>query len=182
MSIQFGTMFVLQNKKRTMKIRILGVVLFWIGSFSWAVAQNNTLPDVNIKNIDGDAVNIADFGKSGKVTVLNFWATWCTPCKKELNNIAELYPDWQEEYDVEILAVSIDDSRNTAKVKTYVNGQSWDYTVLLDQNQDLQRALNFQSIPYTIMLNKEGKIVYRHNGYVEGDEYELEEKIKEYSN
>ncbi len=168
------------NMKKILIIK-KAVLLFTIFSFFTSYAQKNTLPDVNVKTGDGETVNIADYAKKGQVTVLNFWATWCTPCKKELNNIAELYGDWKDQYDVEIVAVSIDDTRNAAKVKTYVDGQAWDYTVLLDQNQDLQRALSFQSIPYTILLNKEGEIVYRHNGYVNGDEYELEEKIAEYS-
>jgi len=65
-------------------------------------------------------------------------------------------------------------------VKTYANGQGWDFEVLLDPNQDLKRALNFQTIPYTILVDKNGNIVYRHTGYIEGDEYLLEEEIKLY--
>lgn len=143
------------------------------------LAQKNTLPSVIIKDVDGKDVDISTYSSKKQITVLNFWATWCTPCKKELNNMVDLYDEWKEKYNVEVLAISIDDSRNAAKVKSYANGQEWEYTILLDMNQDLQRALNFQSIPYTIVLDKNGQIVYKHNGYVEGDEYELEEKIKE---
>jgi thioredoxin-related protein len=67
-----------------------------------------------------------------------------------------------------------------SKVKSYVDGVNWPFEVLLDPNEDLKRELNFQTIPYTLMLDKEGNIVYTHNGYQEGDEYVLEEKIKEY--
>lgn len=137
------------------------------------------LPSVEITDLNGSTVNIADYGKTGKITIINFWATWCGPCKLELNNIAELYPDWQDEFDVQLIAVSIDDSRNTAKVKTYINGHAWDYTVLLDANQDLKRALNFQAPPFTLLLDKEGTIVSTHTGYKEGDEYVLEDEIKE---
>jgi cytochrome c biogenesis protein CcmG, thiol:disulfide interchange protein DsbE len=151
------------------------VGLFTLNAFS----QSNELPSVIVKDIDGKDIDIASFGKKEQITVLNFWATWCTPCKKELNNMVDLYDEWKEKYNVEIVAVSVDDARNAAKVKTYANGQEWNYTILLDMNQDLQRALNFQTVPYTIMLNKKGEIVYKHNGYVEGDEIELEEKIKE---
>lgn len=137
------------------------------------------LPSVEITDLNGSTVNIADYGKTGKITIINFWATWCGPCKLELNNIAELYPDWQDEFDVQLIAVSIDDSRNTAKVKTYINGHAWDYTVLLDANQDLKRALNFQAPPFTLLLDKEGTIVSTHTGYKEGDEFVLEDEIKE---
>lgn len=142
---------------------------------------NKELPSVVLQDINGKKVNVADFGKNNKVTVLNFWATWCSPCKKELNNISYLYEEWQEEYDMELVAISIDDARNTSKVKSYVNGQGWDYQVLLDANEDLKRMLNFQTVPYTVLVDREGKIVYSHSGYVEGDEYILEEKIRENS-
>lgn len=162
-------------------------LLFFIATFfmltAWDAQNNNDsgnqeLPDVTITDLDGQKTDIREFGKNNKITVISFWATWCKPCKKELNNFASLYPEWKEKYDVEIVAVSTDDSRNRSNVVTYVNGQAWDFKVLLDSNQKLKRALNFQAIPYTVMLNKEGKIVYTHKGYVSGDEYVLEDEIK----
>ena len=139
---------------------------------------NKELPSLTLQDLNGKKVNVADFGANGKITVFSFWATWCAPCKKELNNISYLYEDWQEDYDMELVAISIDDARNTAKVKSYVNGQGWDYEVLLDNNEDLKRLMSFQTVPYTVLIDKNGKIVYSHSGYVEGDEYILEEKIK----
>jgi len=137
------------------------------------------LPEVELKDIDGNEVNIADLASNGKITVLNFWATWCIPCKKELNNIAEMYEDWQEMYDMELVAVSIDDAKTKARVKSYVNGQAWEYLVLLDDNQSLKRALNFQEVPFTLLIDAEGNIVERMTGYEEGHEFELEDKIAE---
>lgn len=142
------------------------------------VAQDR-LPDVTLTDINGQKVNLTSFGEKGEITVINFWATWCTPCKKELNNIADLYPDWQADYGVRIVAISIDDARNKAKVKTYVNGQSWEYDVLLDVNGILKQKLNFQTIPFTVIVDREGNIVSRHAGYVDGDEYLLEEELAE---
>lgn len=136
------------------------------------------LPSLSLNDMYGKKVNVADFGKNGKITVLSFWATWCSPCKKELNNISYMYEDWQDDYDMELVAISIDDVRNISKVKTYVDGQAWEYDVLLDTNEDLKRMMNFQTVPYTVLVDQNGKIVYTHAGYVEGDEYILEEKIK----
>ena len=136
------------------------------------------LPDITIQDLDGKKVNIADYGKKGKIVVLNFWATWCAPCKQELTNIHDLYEDWQKQYDIELVAVSIDDSRNISKVKSYANGNGWNYTFLLDPNQDLRRALNFQTPPFTVLIDKEGNIVSTHIGYKNGDEYLLEDEIK----
>jgi cytochrome c biogenesis protein CcmG, thiol:disulfide interchange protein DsbE len=165
--------------KRTTALIIVTLLLTTI-----TVAQvkkmftDKKVPNIEVSTLDGKKVKILDAIGTGKITVINFWATWCGPCKLELNNIAELYPDWKKDYNVQIIAISIDDSRNTAKVKTYVDGRSWNYTILLDANQDLKRALNFQAPPYTLLLDKTGTIVHSHTGYSEGDEYILEDQIK----
>ncbi|MFN0275148.1 MAG: TlpA family protein disulfide reductase [Chitinophagales bacterium] len=142
-------------------------------------ASGDNLPDISLYDMNGNKVSIADLGKSGKITIFNFWATWCTPCKKELNNIADIYPDWQADYDVQIIAVSIDDAKTKANVKSYVDGQGWEYLVLMDDNKELHRMLNGQAVPFTVIVDQSGKIVDKHSGYVEGDEYLLEDKIVE---
>lgn len=170
-----------------MRKSVIALFLLAIGFSAFAQEQKKgiekvlgekTLPSVTLTDINGKQVNVADYGKSGKVTVLSFWATWCVPCKKELTNMADLYDDWKEKYNLQIVAVSIDDSRSTTKVKPYVDGQRWDYDVLLDVNQDLKRGLNIQSVPFTVLVNEKGKVVYTHSGYIDGDEFALEEEIQ----
>jgi thiol-disulfide isomerase/thioredoxin len=146
--------------------------------FNVSTFAQTDLPSVIVTTLDGKKVNLADYGKSGKNLVISFWATWCGPCKKELNNMTELYDTWKTKYNVEVIAISIDDQRNVPKVSSYVKSQQWAYTVLVDSNQDLKRALNFQSVPYTLLVNKQGKIVYKHTSYVDGDEDLLDQKIK----
>lgn len=141
-------------------------------------AAMTSLPNITLEDINGQKVNVSELGKSGRVTVINFWATWCTPCKKELTNMIDMAADWKEKNIADVIAISIDDSRQKAKIKTYVDGAKWPYTILLDQNQELKRALNFQTVPYTIIIDKEGKIVDTHQGYTEGDEFELQEKVE----
>lgn len=138
-----------------------------------------SLPSVEVKTLDGQTMNIQEFGKNGKITVISFWATWCSPCKKELDAIANLYEEWQEAYDMELVAITIDTQRALAKVKPMVESSGWPYIILSDVNQQLRNSLNFQTIPQTFLLDKDGNIVYSHSGYVPGDEYELENKIKE---
>jgi len=151
-------------------------IFLMVGS-TFAQSKGQKLPSIDVKNLDGETVDISTYSETGQITIISFWATWCAPCKKELNNIAEVYEEWVEDYNVKLVAISVDDSRNASKVKTYINGQSWEYDVLLDSNSDLKRALNFPTVPFTLLLDKDGKIVYRHSGYVEGDEYILEEEI-----
>ena len=143
-----------------------------------AFAQQKNIPNVTVKTLKGESKNIQDFAKDGKITVISFWATWCAPCKKELDAIADIYEDWQEDYDVELVAVSIDTRRAVATVPAMVAAKGWDYTVLTGKATELQNAFNFQTIPQTFLVNQDGNIVYHHNGYNPGDEFELEDKIK----
>jgi len=141
-------------------------------------SQNRTLPKVDLKTLDNNNFNTSDFDNDGKPIVISFWATWCKPCIKELNNIAEVYEDWQDETDVKLIAISIDDARNMSKVKPKVNALLWDYEVYCDPNGDLKRAMGVGSVPHTFLLNENKEIVYQHTGYKDGDEYDLFKKIE----
>ena len=159
---------------RKIILSIFTIVLFSISTFS----QDRNLPSVKVKDLKGKLVNIQNLSNDDNPIVISFWATWCKPCKKELNTIAEVYEDWQNETGVKLVAVSIDDSRSASKVKPYVNASAWEYEVFIDSNRDLARALGVSTVPHTFLLNGEGKIVWEHKGYIDGDEEELYEQIE----
>ena len=137
----------------------------------------DNIPSVKLKDINGKEVDLQALAKQGKPVIFSFWATWCIPCKAELTNMNEVIDEWKKKYNVELVAISIDDARNAMKVKPYVDGKKWSFTVLLDVNQEVKRTLNITNVPYTILVDKTGKIVYRHVGYTEGDEQILEAKL-----
>lgn len=137
------------------------------------------LPQVTLKTMDGKAVRVDTLSNGGKPFVIDFFATWCKPCNRELDAISEVYADWQEETGVKIFAVSIDQGQNINKVKPLVDNHGWEYDVLLDPNGDLKRAFGIQMIPYVLIVDGQGNIVYRHAGYTDGEETELIEKVKE---
>ena len=157
-------------------ILLTSILLLTIISFS----QNGTrqMPSAIVTDMEGNRVNTTSFENDGKPMIINFWATWCSPCKRELNNIADVYDDWIEETGVKLIAISIDDARNAGKVAPYVNGKAWEYEVYIDSNQDFKRALNVNNVPHTFLVNGEGEIVWQHNSYSEGDEDELYEVVK----
>ena len=158
-------------------LSIFAIAFFTVSSFS----QNRTLPSVKVKNLKGSLVNIQTIENDGKPIVISFWATWCKPCKKELNAIAEVYEEWQDDTGVKLVAISIDDSRSSSKVKPYVNSSGWEYEIYLDPNRDLSRSLGVSTVPHTFLLDGDGNIVWEHRGYIEGDEEELLEQIEHIS-
>lgn len=137
------------------------------------------LPAVSLKDISGNSVNTAELNNDGKPFIIDFFATWCKPCNRELDAIAEVYDEWREETGVKIFAVSIDVAQNVNKVKPLVDNHGWEYDVLLDPNSDFKRALGIQMIPYVLIVDGKGNIVYKHNGYTDGAELELIEKVRE---
>ena len=147
-------------------------------STSFAIFGQKTIPNTTLTDLSGKKVNLYDQIDDNKITIISFWATWCVPCINELDAISEVYDDWKEEANVELIAISVDDARTQKRIKALVNGKGWDYKILADKNQSLKRALNISVIPHVIVL-KGSKILYRHTGYTPGSEEELYEKIKE---
>jgi len=142
-----------------------------------ASAQVSSLPSVTLKNLDGKDVQTADLTNDGKPMLICFWATWCSPCKKELNTYADYYEEWQKETGVKIYAVTIDDQRTVNSVKPYVNSVSWEYEILSDVNKTFSQAMGVNSPPHTFLLNGKGEIVWQHVGYTPGDEEEVHEQL-----
>jgi cytochrome c biogenesis protein CcmG/thiol:disulfide interchange protein DsbE len=155
----------------------IALLLFVAISSLIAQAQVAKLPSVQLKDLNGNTIDTGTLSNDGKPIVICFWATWCSPCKKELNNYAELYEEWQEETGVKIIAVSIDDQRSVSRVAPYVNSVSWDFTVLLDSNKQFAQALGVNNVPHTFLVDGKGNIVWQHNNYAEGDEEELHKEL-----
>jgi len=155
------------------------ILISMILSCGLLFSQN--LPNINLKNLNGKSVNVQKLTMSKNVKVLAFWATWCVPCINELDAISEVYEDWQDETNVELIAISTDDSRTKKRIRPLVNGKDWTYEILLDDNQDLKRALNITVLPHLLIV-KNGEIIYRKTSYTPGSEDEIYEIIQKYTN
>jgi len=158
-----------------MKKLLIFAILFYLPFI--AISQDK-LPNINVKDLKNRTVNIkSDFSEKDKIYVFSFWATWCMPCLKELEAIKEHYNEWSEELNMELVAISIDDSRTKKRIRPLVNGRNWPYTVLHDENQTLKRALSIVNIPYTLVV-KNNDIEYIFNGYSQGSEEEMYKSLK----
>lgn len=153
-----------------MKIKLLIVILF-LPVFSLR-AQ---IPDFKVKNIDQQFVTLADL-KGEKLTVIDFWATWCKPCISSIPKINSLYAEFEGK-GIEFIGINVDGPRNQAKVKPFANSLKIKYPVLLDPNQDLANEFNVTVFPTLIVLNHEGKQVFTHEGFNPGDEILLRNKL-----
>lgn len=155
------------------KLFLLAILLLGV---QYAFAQ---LPSVQLKDINGKTVDTATLSNDGKPFVISFFATWCKPCLRELRAINENYADWQDETGMKLIAISTDEAQNVQKVKPLVDSEGFEYEVLLDTNQDLQHALGIQMIPFVMIIDGNGNIVETRNGYTDGSEAHIIEKIRE---
>ena len=138
------------------------------------------VPSVMVENSKGESFDTSLLVKDGKPTILSFWSTSCKPCIRELDAVYDALPDWKDEADFKVVAVSTDDSRLLAKAKSFAEGRGWgeDFTLLFEKNQDFMRAMNVSVVPHVFVLDAKGKVVYSHTSYVPGNELELFDAIK----
>lgn len=165
------------NKIKRIKFKALCLSVFVALCFFKTSAQNN-LPDILIKDLKGQSISTKQFGETSQPTIISFWATWCKPCLQEINAINENLEDWQAEKKVRFIAISVDDSRSKGRVPTLVNSKKWLFEVYIDENGDLQRAMNVLNVPHTFVLDAKGKIIYQHTSYASGDEEAYIEAIR----
>jgi len=132
-------------------------------------------PNFKVENLDGEIVELnAEVGE-GPI-LLSFWATWCKPCLEELGEYKKIYREYKDK-GFKMFAISTDDEKTVAKVKPLVKSKGYDFPVLLDTNSDISRLYYAQSVPYSVVLDKKGMIIYSHLGYMKGDEIKVKEII-----
>lgn len=136
-----------------------------------------TIPSVQLNNLEGQQVDLQSFAQNDRNTMFVFWATWCKPAVTELNVLSEKYHEWQDRYNIEIVAVSLDDRRDQPKVRGFVKNNAWEYTILSDPSSKTKQLLKFNDVPLTLITNMSDEIVYASGNYAMGNEKNYEEEL-----
>ena len=161
-----------------MKMNIIAILTLLIScSF---IGVKDQLPSVELLDLKGDKINIQNYTSQGKLSLVSMWATWCGPCRKELNAYKDVHMQWSKKYNVEIIAISTDSPKARNRMKSMIATQGWNYTMLQDHTGALSTEMNVRSIPMSYLVNGAGEIVYEHLGYYDGYLEDLEEEIKEH--
>ena len=133
-------------------------------------------PNFELEDIDGDFIELSEMVGDGPILV-SFWATWCKPCIEELGYFKEIYEKYHAK-GMQMLAISTDNEKTVAKEKPFVKTKNYPFRVLLDTNSEVSRLYYAQAVPFSVIIDKSGKVVFSHLGYKKGDELEVEEIIQ----
>ncbi len=139
-------------------------------------ADEGSVTDFTLNDVDGKSVSLNDYlGK--KAILIDFWATWCKPCIAELGHLQKMYDAKKDGFVV--LAISMDASETEAQVAPTVKTKGWTFPVLLDSETRATSLYNpRRAAPFTVLIDKHGKVVKKREGYNPGDEVEIEKDIE----
>ena len=153
------------------------ILVFAIFSAVYAGEQRNIiLPDLSVKLLDGKKVRLSVLLEEGPLLV-SFWATWCAPCKKEMIFLEEFHQKYNEN-SLRVLAISTDSPKSMSKVKSYIRSKKHTFLVGIDPNQEIAKKMNALLMPTTLILSKGRKVSWYHQGFIPGDEKEIEAQIR----
>ena len=138
--------------------------------------RNIMLPDLSVRLLDGKQVRLSALLEEGPLLV-SFWATWCAPCKKEMIFLEEFHQKYNEN-SFRVLAISTDSPKSMSKVKSYIRAKKYTFLVGIDPNQEIAKKMNALLMPTTLILNKDRKVSWYHQGFIPGDEKEIEAQIR----
>ena len=130
-------------------------------------------PDFTLKSRDGGNIKLSE--QRGNIVLVNFWASWCGPCREELPAFEELYQEYQD-MGVEILAVNVDDEAEKANV--LLQDIEVSFPVLFDTSGEVSQLYDVSAMPTTVLVDRDGNVRLLHPGYRSGDEKKYEKAIK----
>jgi peroxiredoxin len=152
----------------------LVVLLVWLSSFSHAEVIDGLAPDFTLKSNQGKNLRLEDF--RGEVVMLNFWASWCGPCRQEMPLMNDIY-DKYKYLGFTILAVNVDEDSSDAD--RFLSSVPVDFPVLYDNDSKVSEMFSVDAMPTTVMIDRDGKKRFVHRGYKVGYEDDYAKQVKQ---
>lgn len=140
------------------------------------IPLQGNVPGYKLKTLEGKRISLRDY--RGSPLLINFWATWCVPCRKEFPIIKEIQNKFGKDGLV-ILAVNVDDTRSISGVKSFVSAHSLDFIIPLDPNRKLFNNFRGSSLPLTLLIDASGNVVRTYSGFLGVWEEELDQQLTE---
>lgn len=156
-------------KKIMMRIIFCIIPILFIHNYIFP--QSKSLPDFNLESISGERVSFHQLIQIGPV-YLNFWALWCVPCRAELKALQQIYEQFKDK-NISIVAINIDSPKSSSKVKSFISGMKYTFPVLMDSNQEVFQKFGGSKLPFSLLIDKDGKIVKVRSSFLPGDEKEI---------
>lgn len=142
-----------------------------------APAPSGDAPPLALEDLDGDRVELGELLGEGPVLV-DFWATWCAPCRRAMPRYQELVERYGDR-GFRVVAVSQDNPGQAGRVRRYMEGAGYDFTVLLDPGRRAGQDWGVSTLPHSFLLDRRGNVVEQHRGFADGDERALEARVQE---
>lgn len=139
--------------------------------------SGSTIPDLKVRLLNGSSTTLHQLFQDGPL-LIDFWATWCVPCKKVMKYLNQYHEEYAED-NFKVLMINTDTPRSLGKVRGFIKSQDYSFNVGMDPNKVLSKKLNGMIMPTLILVDKGGIIKWRHQGYVAGEELEIEKQIKQ---
>ncbi|MEW6042579.1 MAG: TlpA disulfide reductase family protein [Elusimicrobiota bacterium] len=157
-------------------INLLCFIIFPFLLIDTSTAETNKhAPIFKVRDIEGKQVSMEELFHKGPI-IVDFWATWCNPCKAELKALAKLYKKYKAQ-GLEVVAISEDNVEESAKVKQFVKMKKMPFIVIIDRNKELMEKFHAATVPSLFLIAKHGRIYSIHIGYLPGDEKKLEQEL-----
>lgn len=121
-------------------------------------------PDFSLPTLGGGETNLSDY--TGQVVLVNFWATWCPPCKAEMPDINAYYEARQDDG---LVVLAVNAQEDTATVSSFIEATGFSFPVLLDSDGRVEQQYQVRSFPMTFVIDRDGRVVYIHNGLISPD-------------
>ncbi len=159
-----------------LRIAVITILLVTVGLGASAVELGrSSVPTFRLKDLKGKKVSNKDL--KGKVVVISFWATWCVPCKRELDDLAKIHKK-KKGAGLEVLAIATDGPETFSQIRGVAKRHRWPFRILPDKEGEATSVLNPRgTVPYSMYVDRNGRLAYDHEGYSQGDAAKMAKRI-----